>query len=984
MSRINFFLKKYFPKIKTHILLLVLIIFLAAFFRFDGLCDRDIWYDEALTVVQSEKSIMQISHDVPTPIHYYFVHFFLFFGKGTFLLGFPSVICGLLSVFVIFKIGEKIGGTKIGIIAAFLLAISPMHIEFSQQILHYSYFVFFTLLSLLFYIKLLSSFKNNNIEYSNFWWLIAINLLNILTHISALLIVVMEVIFFIFFILIFKRHYIKKFKKSFLFVFFIIIPFSLIVLKFGNNYYIDLFKNLVNYGSSKSIELGYSLSKQLGVSTLTFNKEFFLAMFSWFGFGKGWRLFVLLFFFFFGVGSMIKKKKFIFLSFLLFLTIYPFVQLYFIRPIHWFEEKYFIFIIPVYFIIISCGILGMYESLLFIGKKTIARGRINKTNVFYYIYILIIFIGIFLMSLTPIKSRQTYGFPLEEITNYSWKKVYNYLINNTNQEDRFFVRNSEGAFFDFYFSKDEKNKTWFEEGYLFKLNSDEFIEFISEPGNNYFISIPDVEDIFLSGSLKREDNKKVGGFNISKFKWRKEDFLTIKKDEENRWQYYDDFKNSKFLSDAYSWKNFALSYSGNFNLPLTYGYNDLVPTGSGHCDIVYRFDSSELEKKDLYFKPLFSIDNKAVFSVYLGHNQDNLEKIFEKKSDIFSYFNPSIKLPLEEGKNNFFIKISYNASDVNSDYQNISAKNKIKSLLIYDSKNFKTPRYSIVGDKIIEEKYDSELEYVKSEKWKKDTIKKDGWIQAEDGILYNPNNFGNDNALIYKIGLKKIAESGQLEIKSFTLDNKLNLLYSKDGNTWSQLDEINSANIYTSSYQMENLNSKDVMFKFYCEKAGPSCQLRNLEFAVEKDISNNEKNSLEYQYDSELETKKSNKWIYDTIQSDGWIQADDGILFTRDEDVNFVDDCLVYNFDFEKTVEDFKITTKTFTFDNEISIYSSIDGENWLLEEKIINSDMNTNNILVKDAMSKKLRLKFECEKKGPTCQLRNLSFKASVAKINE
>src|SRR3989344_8160942 len=128
--------------------ILFAILLLALALRVWGIDSRDIWYDELLTIQQSEKSISEINVDVPTPIHYYFVHLFLFFGKSTSVLGLPSVIFGLLTVLLVFLTAQRIVDERDGLVAAFLLAISPMHIEFSQQILFFSYFTFFSSLIL--------------------------------------------------------------------------------------------------------------------------------------------------------------------------------------------------------------------------------------------------------------------------------------------------------------------------------------------------------------------------------------------------------------------------------------------------------------------------------------------------------------------------------------------------------------------------------------------------------------------------------------------------------------------------------------------------------------------------------------------------------------------------------------------------------------------------------------------------------------------
>src|SRR3990167_3333696 len=146
-------LLSYLRKPNTWFFLVVLGI--ALFWRLKGLWTREVWYDEVLDVLQASESIPQIFREVPTPVHYIIVHFFLDFGKNTFWLGLPSVFFGCLTVILVYFLGTDLyNSKKVGLTAMFLAAISPMMTEFSQQILHYSYLLFFSTLSFYIFTRL--------------------------------------------------------------------------------------------------------------------------------------------------------------------------------------------------------------------------------------------------------------------------------------------------------------------------------------------------------------------------------------------------------------------------------------------------------------------------------------------------------------------------------------------------------------------------------------------------------------------------------------------------------------------------------------------------------------------------------------------------------------------------------------------------------------------------------------------------------------
>lgn len=813
-----------------YLILLISIILLAAILRLKGLSTRDIWYDEALDVLQAEKSIAQISKDVATPIHYYFVHFFLLFGKNSFILGLPSVIFGVTSVFLLYLIGEKISNKNLGLVSAFLLSISPMHIEFSQQILHYSYFIFFCLLSLYFYLDFILGPKDKKIKWGSLILFILFTGINFLTHVSAFLVVAIEAIYLAYFLLRNCKLVISKIKiKKYIIILVIltVLLIGVIAAKVGGGYYLKLFSQNINFGFNKPIELGFSLSKQLQTTLLSFNKQFFVAMFSWFGIGKGFRLYLYFSLFVLGLLSFVRKRSFSMLLFFLIWIGFPFISLYFIKPSHWFEEKYFIFIIPLYLLIISEGIIFLSKIFTkivsYLYKFKITPKIINKA------FQLVIISLIFWATLKPIQIRTTYGFPVDGHVNYSWRQIFSYLKQNTKEDDRIFIRRGEGLFLDFYFGKNSKNKIWFEEDYILSTNPQEYLKLTQEETTNYFVSIPEFYDSFLADVADYQLVDKVGNFNIYKIKFKKESPLKIEEDKKGNWEYYDDFRTAKYFAEAYNWKNITTTYKGNPNLPITYGYYNLSPTNSSQAWIEYQFNLPSLVKS-FYIKPVFSITKGVSFKIFIADdNKKKLKQVFEKTSDSFFYFNPIIKID----KDNFFseklfVRIVFDF-EPNQNYT--LGESSLKSLWLFNNIDRGVNDYdAVTNDDLIEYSYKSGLEVTKSNKWLYDTIQNDGWIQATDGILFRHYGDKEKNPLIYKFSFDQKIDFVNLKSKTYTFNNELYVYKSLDGKSWSLLEKINDNSINIHQFNIDNLNKSKVIFiKFVCPNQGPTCQVRDIQ-----------------------------------------------------------------------------------------------------------------------------------------------------------
>jgi len=796
-------------KKNLNLLFLVLILLLALFFRLKGLAIRDIWYDEALSVIQAEKSLLQITKD-STPLPFYFIHFFLNFGRNSFVLGLPSVLFGLGSVYLLFLIGKKTANKNLGLIAAFLMAISPMHIEFSQQILHYAYFIFFTLLSLFFYLDFILSISKKKIKWRSLGFFLLFSFINFFTNILALLVLLIQFIFILFFIP-FNYRVLKEYKKYFLFLIPLLLVVIYMIFFFNNGYYwyLVIMPNL-KFNTQIPIQLGFSLSKQLNITSLRFNLPFFTAMFAWFGLGNGFRLFVYFLLFLIGLWGLIKKRKLTLLSFYLFWIILPFIFIYFVRMEHWFEEKYFIFIIPVYLLIIA-------EGIVFIGRF-FAK---NLTQIAFCFFI-------FFLALNPIKIRTTYGFPVKEDAHYSWRAVYQSLQKNLQPGDRVFVRRGEGLFPHFYFGPELKNKLWFEEDYVLSLPTSNFQKLATDGAHNYFISIPDFKDTFLNTIASAQFINKVGEHNIYQINFLKKKDLKITVNTKGEWDFYDDFATARYLIEANDWSNLISTYIGNYNLPMTYGFYNLSPQELKPAQIVYHFNIPKDEQ--FFIKPFFFLDKGASFLLSLSSDGQNWQQVYQQKAESKTYFNPLIRV---EEKNliarDFFLKIEFifDKQDL-IELENVG----LKSIWLFNQFDAEKKDYQIVNqDKIINFFYQAGLETIKSRKWLRQTAANDGWIQSIDGVLFRLYGQPEENPLIYKFNFPKTSSGFNLDLKTYTFNNELDIYTKVDDESWQFWPIKNDGEI--KNHNLSVAAGERLEVKFICQKEGPTCQLRELNLNAE-------------------------------------------------------------------------------------------------------------------------------------------------------
>lgn len=122
-------------KTLTAFALILLLAFGLRFYRLDG---QSFWADEGASVVQAARSLPEIAdnaaRDIHPPLYYSLLHFWVkSFGDGEVAVRSLSAILGVLLVGLVFLLGRRLAGESVGLAAAFVAALSPFQVYYSQE-----------------------------------------------------------------------------------------------------------------------------------------------------------------------------------------------------------------------------------------------------------------------------------------------------------------------------------------------------------------------------------------------------------------------------------------------------------------------------------------------------------------------------------------------------------------------------------------------------------------------------------------------------------------------------------------------------------------------------------------------------------------------------------------------------------------------------------------------------------------------------------
>jgi hypothetical protein len=119
---------------------LLLVLAVAALLRFMLLGSKSLWFDEAFSAVEAQRPLQAIwsprtSYLEPhPPLYYTMLHYWAsWWGNSETAVRFPSALMSLLNVGLLYGLGRRLANQHVALLAAGLLAVSPLNIWYAQE-----------------------------------------------------------------------------------------------------------------------------------------------------------------------------------------------------------------------------------------------------------------------------------------------------------------------------------------------------------------------------------------------------------------------------------------------------------------------------------------------------------------------------------------------------------------------------------------------------------------------------------------------------------------------------------------------------------------------------------------------------------------------------------------------------------------------------------------------------------------------------------
>lgn len=378
--------------------------------RLYGLGKHSLWFDEAYSIFNGQYLLSVISSFGVLPDRYPSflsdIPVYLWsncFGRDDFTLRLFSVVWGICAIPLVYKLGYMFFDRKTGFIAAFLLAFSPIHIYYSQELRGYSLIVLLGLISVLFLMK---AIQRGSVR---FWLGYAVsNVLNIYIHYMTVFFLLAQAVFFLIFI---KEHKDKARKWLFfnVFISILLIPWlinSIYLLKIalGTDSYLwipswtERIGALNLFYTVKNFSIGYTVNRYI-YTPIT---AVFIA--------------TLIF------GIMNVKKKDIKMSALCLCCFFlPILSMFLISRLKvWYVDRYVLSSLPFYYILVAYGLSRIKARYVFIWLAVL---------IFYYA----IALGNYYRGL-PIDAESCIGV----VNKYDYRPASAYLTESLESNDIIF------------------------------------------------------------------------------------------------------------------------------------------------------------------------------------------------------------------------------------------------------------------------------------------------------------------------------------------------------------------------------------------------------------------------------------------------------------------------------------------------------------------------------------------------------------------
>jgi hypothetical protein len=163
---------------------------LAVVTRLYGIEAKSLWYDELISVVVARGNLPTVIERVSQrpPLYDVLLHLFMRFGDSDFIVRLPAALFGIAAVVSVYYLARELFDKETAVLSSLLLAVSRFHIHYSQESRSYSLFSFLALLSMFSFVRHLRRAGRWNL----LWWVVA-SLSMIYTHYYGVFVLLSQV-----------------------------------------------------------------------------------------------------------------------------------------------------------------------------------------------------------------------------------------------------------------------------------------------------------------------------------------------------------------------------------------------------------------------------------------------------------------------------------------------------------------------------------------------------------------------------------------------------------------------------------------------------------------------------------------------------------------------------------------------------------------------------------------------------------------------
>lgn len=413
-------------KPRAELIIIILILALAAILRLGNLTSADVITDESLIAFRSIGLIdflaspnqttpwewfsdnipwwAKISfHDHPPLVFIIQYLFFSIFGVSIIILRLPFAVAGIIGVYLLYLIGQKLFNKQVGIIASLLLAVLGYHIWISRVGLQESIVILFSLLAFYYFVLALNNGKH-------YYWGIALGLAMMTKYTAGILFLI-----FVVYLLLTKREVFLK-KNFWLAVLLAVVIFSPVLI-----YNLKLYQATGHFDLQFSYLFGQHVAewqslpgKEQAGDLFDRTKNIIPSLYQ----GLLWPMFILLTIsFFYGVYCLVNEKEVARSSiFLLILAIIFYLLLFLIiGP----AKRFVATVVPFIILLIAWFIdnLSLNKTIKYLGVLAL-------------VLVEIFFVGNTLFIYYPLgKLGLTYSYLKTDSYNWGYNQLGGYLDN---------------------------------------------------------------------------------------------------------------------------------------------------------------------------------------------------------------------------------------------------------------------------------------------------------------------------------------------------------------------------------------------------------------------------------------------------------------------------------------------------------------------------------------------------------------------------